>query len=280
MEKSPEPSSTQCLNCGATVTGEFCHECGQRVRDNLDRSLGRLIGEFLGNIFFLDNRFILSVWYLIRYPSRMTVEFLEGKRKKFISPVTLFLFFNLVYFIVSPLSDYSISLYDQTYSQPYSGWIQEMVRNKLEREGLDFQAYGVTYQHASDNISKSVMILNIPMIALMVFLITFKQRKFYFDSLIFVFHFFSLFMLSWVLLDWVGTLLSFFSLEDESAASAFVFLLFTFLIPLTYAILGHKKFLAVRWYLAVPAGLATIVAVGLSNLVYRLIIFFLTFWTT
>ena len=127
MEKTPEKSQKKCFNCGTPVNGVFCHNCGQRVRDNLDRSLGRLLGEFFGNVFFLDNRFLLSLWYLVRYPSRMTVEFLEGKRKKFISPVTLFLFLNLIYFIVNPLTDYSLSLYDQTHSQPYSPLIEGTV---------------------------------------------------------------------------------------------------------------------------------------------------------
>ncbi|MEQ8303905.1 MAG: DUF3667 domain-containing protein [Cyclobacteriaceae bacterium] len=99
--------------------------------------MGRLLGEFFYNIFFFDNRFFLGMWYLVRYPSRMTVEFLEGKRKKFISPIPLFLFVNLIYFLVNPLSDYSLSLYDQIHSQPYSMWTKEWVDFKLQMERLD-----------------------------------------------------------------------------------------------------------------------------------------------
>ncbi len=279
MEKRPD-LQTHCLNCGTQVNGVFCHNCGQRVRDNSDRSLSRLVGEVLSNVFFLDNRFVLSIWYFIRFPGRMTVEFLEGKRKKFISPVTLFLFLNLIYFFVNPLSDYSLSLYDQINSQPYSKWPNEWVASKLQKEDLDLNTYAITYQNASDNLSKSIMIINVPMIAAFVYLMAFRRRPFYFDSLIFAFHFFTLFMLSWVMLDWVDILINTLVGNDKSVASAISFNLFVSFLPLLYAIIGIKKFMNIRWYWAIPAGIGVIAAVLLANFCYRFIIFIFTFWTT
>ena len=280
MEKSQELLQTDCLNCGATVNAAFCQKCGQRNRNNLDRSLGRLLGEFISNIFFFDNRFFLSVRYLIRFPGRMTIEFLEGKRKKFISPVTLFLFLNLIYFFVNPLSDYSLSLYDQTHGQPYSKWAKELVDSKLQQEGLKQQAYGITYQNTSDNVSKSIMIINIPMIAFFVYMMAFKQRRYYFDSLIFAFHFFSLFIISWVMLDWVDTVIDFLTGNNNSMISAISFNLFAFFIPLLYGMLSIKKFMNIRWYWAILAGLGVMIGVSLANFLYRFIIFIVTFWVT
>lgn len=280
MEKNAELSrNTHCLNCGVPIKGAFCHQCGQRARDNLDRSLGRLLGEFFGNVFFLDNRFFLSLWFLIRFPGRMTIEFLDGKRKKFISPVTLYLFFNLIYFFVNPLTDYSISLYDQINSQPYSHWVKEWAETRLQEKGVTVQTFSATYQNASDNISKSIMIINIPMIALFIYLIVFKQRKFYFDSLIFAFHFFSFFMFSWISVYWIGELIELMLGTDDSIFSALVFIAFTFLVPLLYAVLAIKKFMSISWYWAIPAGLGVTISVFLVNLCYRLIVFLVTFWS-
>ncbi|MEL7144953.1 MAG: DUF3667 domain-containing protein [Bacteroidota bacterium] len=280
MKKKTTTKPEQCFNCGTAIKGNFCHSCGQRVRDNLDRSLGRLLGEFFGNVFFFDNRFFLSLWYTIRYPGRMTVEFLDGKRKKFISPVTLFLFFNLIFFFVNPLTDYSLSLADQMYSQPYSPLITDMVVDKIKKEKLDDKAYSATYQRTSDDISKSIMILNIPIIALFVYLMGFTRRRFYFDSLIFTFHYFSIFILSWVMQKWVDTSLEFFFGLGESLLALILFAIFTLGIPLLYAILSIKKFLDVRWYVAIFAGIGTVLAVAITNLFYRLIVFLITFWST
>lgn len=280
MENSHLPVSSHCLNCGAVVEGSFCPQCSQSVRDNSDRSLSRLTGEVFGNIFFLDNRFLLSIWYLFRYPSRMTAEFLEGKRKKFISPVTLFLFLNLIYFFVNPLSDYSLSLHDQISSQPYSKWSNEWVTQKIQDEKLNADDYAIIYQKTSDSISKSVMILNVPMIAFFVYLMAFKKRSFYFDSLIFAFHYFSVFMVSWVMLDWSDNLITFITKDENSLLSSISFNLFTLIIPLLYAILGIKRFMNFRWYWSIPAGLGIMIGVFLANFTYRFIIFSLTFWNT
>jgi len=210
----------------------------------------------------------------------MTVEYLEGMRRKFISPVTLFLFLNLIYFFVNPLTDYSLSLYDQIHSQPFSMWTKEWVDLKLQKEGLDVGSYGITYQNTSDNISKSIMIINIPMIAVFVYLMAFKQRRFYFDSLIFAFHFFSLFMASWVMLDWVESLINILADNEWSMVSDISFYLFAFVIPLFYAILSIKKFVGIRWYWAIPAGMGVMISVSLANLFYRFVIFTVTFWAT
>ncbi|MFD0797687.1 DUF3667 domain-containing protein [Maribacter chungangensis] len=279
MENGNDKVTTECLNCNTYVAGYFCPQCGQSVRDNTDRSIGKLLGDFLDNIFFYDNRFLISLRYLFRYPSRITVEFLAGKRKKFVSPVTLFLFVNVIYFFVNPLSDYSISLEDQ-YTQPYAPLIKDWINGRLQNEGLDFSTYSSTYQNMSDTISKSVIIINIPMIALGVYLMAFKKRRFYYDSLIFTFHFFSLFLASWILLDWIDTLIAMLAGHEESVIAAISFLLFTFAIPLCYAILGMKKFLDIKWYWAIPGGIGVILAVAFANVCYRLIIFILSMWFT
>ncbi|MFK8055727.1 MAG: DUF3667 domain-containing protein [Saprospiraceae bacterium] len=281
MKEGDEILQTHCLNCNAVAQGDYCYDCGQRLRDNSDRSLSQLAGEFLGNIFFLDNRFFLSMWYLLRYPGRMTAEFLEGKRKKFISPVTLFLFFNLIYFFASPLTDFSIAFKDQVFHQPYSGeWTLDWARLKLQNLGLDETAYSSIFQNTSDTISKSVMIINIPVLAIFVFLMAFKKRRFYYDSLIYSFHFFALFLASWIMITPAMTVASILAGSNSPIASEIAYQLFAFGIPTIYAILSMKKFLNIKWYWAIPTGLFVMLGWLMSNLLYRLIIFILTMLAT
>lgn len=279
MEKSLIPS--HCLNCNSPVQGEYCQHCGQSIRDNSDRSLTRLLGEVFGNFFFLDNRILVSLKHLFAFPGRMTVEFIEGKRKKFISPITLFLFFNLIYFFVNPLTDYSLPLYDQITAQPiYSEWAKDWTILKLKANDLDFQDYSLIYQDMSDNISKSIMIINVPIIAIFIFLMSFKKRKFYYDSLIFSFHFFSLYIASWIIAEWITSLIDLIYGYEDSDLSSIVFMFLAFVGPSLYGIFSMRKLLIIPWYWAIPAGLGTMVAVTLANMIYRLIVFTVTMWAT
>ncbi len=82
------------------------------------------------------------------------------------------------------------------------------------------------------------------------------------------------------MIDWAERLITFLYGHDYSLASYISFYLFAFAIPLLYAILSIKKFMGIRWNWAIPAGIAVMIAVSMSNLLYRLIILILTLWIT
>lgn len=174
------------------------------------------------------------------------------------------------------MTGFSSSLYDQMHSQPYSPWIQGWVDSRIQANQMDVQSYAPVNQSVCDNISMSIMIINVPMIALFVYLIVLKRRPFYYDSLIFVLHFFSLFLLSWVVLDWAGSLFELLNVDLNSYLGVALFLCFTFLLPFVYAILSIKKFLGLYWYWSIPAGLWVLIALFLAKLFYRFIILLIT----
>ncbi len=267
-----------CKNCGGTTLGKFCANCGQRTYDHTNRSIKNLLTEFFGNLFFFDNRFWLSIRYLIRYPGTMSKEYLAGKRRKFLAPISIFLFSNLAYFLVNPLTDYSLPLHDQMNSQPYSVFAKEMVETKLGKEQLELSVYARDYNQASLNISKSVMILNVPIVAVFVFLISLRRTKFYYDSLIFSLHYFSLFLLMLV----VGA--AFFKIFGMFITWSYLGMVTivtnVLLVPFIFASISIRNYLSYSWLSSVLGGLGILFALGLSQFIYRPIIFLLTFYST
>ena len=98
--RAPEPRTTACLNCGESLTGPFCAQCGQRnippypsVRELLIDAFHELSG--------WDGRFAATLRGLVRHPGMLTREFLEGRRARYISPLRLYLLASLVYFVIA-----------------------------------------------------------------------------------------------------------------------------------------------------------------------------------
>ena len=98
-----ERRSPTCLNCGATLEGRFCGDCGQRdvppypsVRElALDA-----VSEFSG----WDGRLSSTLRALVRSPGLLTLEFLEGRRARYVSPLRLYLTASLVYFLLAAVA--------------------------------------------------------------------------------------------------------------------------------------------------------------------------------
>jgi hypothetical protein len=79
-----------CLNCGHTTAGRFCAQCGQKLR------LGRIALHDLGHeLFHFFTHLDGAPWYTIRQlllrPGTMQREFLDGKRKRYQTPVSALL---------------------------------------------------------------------------------------------------------------------------------------------------------------------------------------------
>jgi len=88
-----------CLNCGAEVLGRFCQECGQ---ENIvpKETTWQLVQHAVFDIFHFDTKFFATFKDLIRHPGMVTKAYFEGKRKRYMNPISLYLFVSAVFFIV------------------------------------------------------------------------------------------------------------------------------------------------------------------------------------
>jgi len=92
-----------CSDCGEPTTANFCANCGQPT--HVHRSLLHLGEEVLHGVMHFDARIWRTLPLLIANPGRLTREWVEGKRTRYVSPLALFLFtiflmfFALTYFV-------------------------------------------------------------------------------------------------------------------------------------------------------------------------------------
>lgn len=90
---------TYCLNCGAEVSGKYCHECGQKV--NIKRLNAKaLLEEFAHFITHAEHYFLNTTKEFIIRPGKNSLDYLKGKRKHYQKPVSFFLIWAGLYILI------------------------------------------------------------------------------------------------------------------------------------------------------------------------------------
>ena len=99
MSHLPERKEKNCLNCGTTVIGKYCHTCGQ---ENIEpkESVWHLLSHFFNDVTHFDGKFFTSVKDLILKPGFLSKEYMAGKRAGYLNPVRMYLFTSFVFFLI------------------------------------------------------------------------------------------------------------------------------------------------------------------------------------
>ncbi|MCX2476588.1 DUF3667 domain-containing protein [Pedobacter sp. MC2016-05] len=89
-----------CLNCGSHVEKHYCSNCGQPNLE-LKESFWGFISHSIAHYFHFDNKFFQTLVPLLTKPGQVTLDYLAGKRARYINPVSMYIFVSIVYFLVA-----------------------------------------------------------------------------------------------------------------------------------------------------------------------------------
>jgi ribosomal protein L32 len=95
--KDTGPSLTHCENCGAELQGHWCSQCGQPAIE-YRRSFRYVVADLLNEFLNWDSKFFTTIALLILKPWRLTIEFLAGKRVRYVNPLRLYLLASILFF--------------------------------------------------------------------------------------------------------------------------------------------------------------------------------------
>jgi hypothetical protein len=104
-------TASDCPNCGAAVSGNFCHECGQETVLH-PPSAREFLHEFIGHYVALEGKLWKSLLLLLFRPGQLTLEYINGRRVRYIQPLRLYLTFSLIFFAVVKLTGHDDVLAD------------------------------------------------------------------------------------------------------------------------------------------------------------------------
>jgi hypothetical protein len=304
-----------CANCGTTLLGEYCHACGQRRFVESDRGFGHLLHLFVGSITDLDGRVWRTVRALLFHPGLLSREYFEGRRARWISPVSLFLAISVVYFLApfhggdltaqfnqqvsgrvralaggpdEKLSAAQLAGAGQAHTPFTERWVDERVRVRDEAArkssggatGYSYRDYRVAYDAKADDISKALVILHVPFAAFALMLVFVRQRRYFAEHFVVALHFFSFAMVALeVVLQGNGLINLLLPAAWQPPSWSLDWLMRT-LLP-AYAIISLRRAYGVGWAYAVAAACVMLATVVMANLYfYRTVQFLVTFALT
>lgn len=126
-----------CLNCGATVHGIYCSDCGQKNREPRI-SFFKLITHFISDIIHFDGKFFASLKTLFKKPGLLPKEFIVGKRVRYVDPIRMYIFtsaisFFIFFLFVQPDDTVKIDGSNTIFTQVQRDSILKKLESKLEK---------------------------------------------------------------------------------------------------------------------------------------------------
>src|SRR5438045_5769119 len=98
----------KCKNCGAPVLAAYCAVCGQE-RNTHRRTLRHLLHDLVSELGSFDSRLLRTVIALLFKPGELPLAFREGRTRRYMPALRLYLFTSLLFFLV--LSAAGIALF-------------------------------------------------------------------------------------------------------------------------------------------------------------------------
>ncbi len=199
--------TTACLNCGTSLSGRYCTQCGQREIADADRGLAHLLGDFFTELTSLESRTWRSLSNLLVRPGELSRTYLTGARQRYLKPISLFLLVNLAYFLAPPLNDFNLPMVYQA-RQPWRQVIIPMIEREASERAAQgrlnpaadhlgdrplpgFAAAADDYAARSGDVSKLLIIAHVPFLAFGLMLAFAFRRFWYAEHFVVALHVFA-----------------------------------------------------------------------------------------
>ena len=120
-------SEANCSNCHRALPAKavFCPDCGQSIKE-ITRPWLEIAREMLTELFDFDGRMLISLRLLLVRPGFLSLEYINGRRASYTSPVRLYLVISLVFFFVLPRILPDVPATDQTHNVAVDQYSQAM----------------------------------------------------------------------------------------------------------------------------------------------------------
>ena len=101
MAAIPHPAAPVCRNCGHTLTGPYCAQCGQAAHDGHTPTIGHFFHDLLHEFLHVDGTIFRTLKALFLQPGKLTEEYRAGHIVSWVRPIRIFLIVVALHLLVS-----------------------------------------------------------------------------------------------------------------------------------------------------------------------------------
>ena len=134
MGKHKIRKNKTCQNCGAFVEHHFCPKCGQENSESR-QTFYHLFTHFIFDFLHYESSFWRTTKHLFLSPGKLSLEYMNGRRKKYVNPFTFYIFISFIAFFVPAILPEAPDYDDDEY---------ETVAPKLENDTITQKKDGKT----------------------------------------------------------------------------------------------------------------------------------------
>ncbi|HQQ82740.1 MAG TPA: DUF3667 domain-containing protein [Cyclobacteriaceae bacterium] len=274
-----------CVTCGTIFHGRYCNRCGEKVVEPHERTLIAFLDGVLNAFTFLEGKFFRSIKLLISKPGQLSRNIANGNQVPYMRMLNLFFVANFFYFFFTIFDAFNSSLYTQmNFLGSHSETVREMVKARIQAEHIDIEAFRKSYGEATVNLSKLLIISLTLGLTGIFWVFNFSRKRNFADYMLASLEFYTFYLLFLLVIlanavlflirgmkplgyDWN------ILLTDDVFSSITKVLMIWFLFNIERNFFGNK------WYWAIPKAIAIYWLIGQTVHLYRMGLFYITFYT-
>lgn len=269
-----------CKNCGNIFTGKYCNSCGQKVYTEKDKNLSHLAEELFHFVTHFEGTLFTTLKTIFTRPGQLSLDYCNGIRKKYFKPLSFFLLLVFLYLLFPLFTGLNMNMANYLRGEWYSNYANSQIRYLMTSKKVDFNFINEHFHYVSERISKFLLIIIIPLLALVCSVVMYKKKKPFFDHFVFATEMNSFLMLWGFLLLPVLVAIFFlicrlvninFKVIDD-VLGAIVLSVF---IP--YAFIAIKRFYGIGiFYSSIVTIILIIAEFAIVKYIYKFILFYIT----
>lgn len=270
----------KCINCNTVLTGKYCSACGQKRIEPKDKKLIYFFSELFTSFFFADGKIFATFKTILTKPGELSRVYISGNRKKYLTPLQLFFFANLLYFLFPIISTFNTSLSTQIKHLPYSDYVKTVVGERINEMGVSYEEYRETYEQLSSQNGKLLLIVLVILQAVIFKLLFIRNENFYFSDFIAASAYFNAIYIIFLLIllpSIVIGLNQIFDLEFNFINDTWLSIMFVVLV-IAYLLVFVKRAFQVSFQSSFIKSVLLAICLIPSFIVYRFVLFWVTYW--